>query len=52
IKSFKKSSKKVLNKKSDKKKATLEATRGSKLAQSFSKKFDNFRIEGNSLMNI
>ncbi|CAG8855884.1 24253_t:CDS:1, partial [Gigaspora margarita] len=41
----KKSSKKALSKKSDKGKATLEATRRSKLTPSFSEKFDNLEIK-------
>ncbi|CAG8836411.1 41828_t:CDS:2, partial [Gigaspora margarita] len=45
---LKKSSKKVLSKKSDKEKATLEATRGSELTQSFLERFDNLRIRASS----
>ncbi|KAF0480266.1 hypothetical protein F8M41_023763 [Gigaspora margarita] len=47
----KKSSKKALSKKSDKGKATLEATRGSELTQSFSERFDNLGIEASSGSN-
>ncbi|KAF0478845.1 hypothetical protein F8M41_023939 [Gigaspora margarita] len=47
----KKSSKKALSKKSDKGKATLEATRRSKLTQSFSNRFDNLGIEASSGSN-
>ncbi|KAF0552297.1 hypothetical protein F8M41_022066 [Gigaspora margarita] len=40
----KKSSKKNSSKKSNRGKASLEETRGSKLTQSFSERFDNLRI--------
>lgn len=47
----KKSSKSALSKKTKKGKATLEATRGSELTQSFSESFDNLGIEASSGYN-
>ncbi|CAG8838804.1 19070_t:CDS:1, partial [Gigaspora margarita] len=48
---LKKSSKKVLSKKSEKIKAPLKETRGSELTQSFLKRFDNLRIKASSGSN-
>ena len=43
-----KSSNKASSKKSDKGRASLEATRGSELTQSFSERFDNLGISGSN----